>query len=246
MSEIVLGIDIGGSGIKGAPVDVEAGKLVEKKFRIKTPSPSTPDAIADVGAQIRDHFKWDGPVGFTFPGVVRSGVVGMAANLDKSWVGADAQTIFSEALDCEVKVCNDADAAGIAEMRHGAGRNQKGVVIMITLGTGIGSALFTDGVLLPNAEFGHLIIDGVPAESVASSRALEEEELSWPVWGARVKRYLREMEDLFWPELIVVGGGVSKEWDHFSEFLDIRTPIVPANMKNKAGIVGAAINAASA
>lgn len=243
MSDLVLGIDIGGSGVKGAPVNIKTGQLVEKKFRIKTPSPSTPDAIAEVGVQIQDNFKWDGPVGFTFPGVVRSGVIGLAANLDESWVGADAQTIFSEALDCNVKVCNDADAAGIAEMRHGAGKGQDGVVIMITLGTGIGSALFTNGVLLPNAEFGHLVIDGVIAESVASSRAMETEELSWAEWGGRVKRYLREMEDLFWPELIIVGGGVSKEWDNYSEFLDIRTPVVPAKMKNKAGIIGAAINA---
>lgn len=244
MSDVVLGIDIGGSGMKGAPVNVVTGELQTKRFRIKTPQPGTPDAMAAVAVEIRNNFEWDGPVGFTFPGVVRSGVVGLAANLDKSWVDADAQAIFAEALDCEVAVCNDADAAGIAEMRHGAGKGQKGVVIMITLGTGIGSALFTDGVLLPNAEFGHLIIDGVAAESVASSRVLERDELSWKEWGGRVKRYLTEMENLFWPELIIVGGGVSKEWKHYSRYLDIRTPIVPAEMKNRAGIVGAAINAA--
>lgn len=245
MSDLVLGIDIGGSGMKGAPVNVKTGVLEEKKFRIKTPSPGTPDAMAEVAVQIRDNFKWDGPIGFTFPGVVRHGVIGLAANLDESWLGADAATIFAEALDCKVKVCNDADAAGIAEMRHGAGKGQGGVVIMITLGTGIGTALFTDGTLLPNTEFGHLIVDGAVAESFASSRVLERDELSYEEWGGRVKRYLREMEDLFWPELIIIGGGISKDWSKYSEYLDIRTPIVPAKMKNKAGIIGAAMNAAA-
>lgn len=241
MSDLVLGVDIGGSGMKAAPVDVTTGEMQTKRFRIKTPKPATPKAMVSVAIELQENFKWDGPVGFTFPGVVRSNVIETAANLDPSWVGVDAGELFGEALNCEVRVCNDADAAGLAEVRHGAGRGQDGVVIMVTLGTGIGSALFTDGKLLPNSEFGHLIIDGVAAELRASSRVLEEDELSWDEWGGRVRRYLTEMENLFWPNLIIVGGGVSKEWKHYGHLLDIRTPVVPAKLKNKAGIVGAAL-----
>lgn len=243
MGELVLGIDIGGSGMKGAPVDIVSGELEAKRFRIKTPQESTPEALAHVAVRIKDHFDWTGPVGFTFPGVVRSGVIGTAANLDPSWVGTDAVAVFSKALGCEVKVCNDADAAGVAEMGHGAGKGQTGVAIMITLGTGIGSALFTDGKLVPNTEFGHLIIDGVEAESRAASRILEEDELSWEEWGGRVGRFLQEMENLFWPELIIVGGGVSKDWSKFGHYVDLRTKVVPAKMRNRAGIIGAAIGA---
>lgn len=241
MSDLVLGIDIGGSGMKGAPVDVKSGEMESKRFRIKTPQPATPDAMLDVAVELQKKFDWKGPVGFAFPGVVRSNVIETAANLDPSWVGVDAGKLFGKALDCEVSVCNDADAAGLAEVHHGAGRGQKGVIIMVTLGTGIGSALFTDGKLLPNSEFGHLVIDGVPAESRASSRVREDDELSWQEWAGRVSRYLNEMEDLFWPNLIIVGGGVSKEWDDFGHLLDIRTPVVPAKLKNKAGIIGAAL-----
>lgn len=241
MSDLVLGIDIGGSGMKGAPVHVKKGQMETKRFRIKTPQPATPEAMVEVAEELQKNFNWKGPVGFTFPGVVRSNVIETAANLDPSWVGVDAGKLFGKALDCDVSVCNDADAAGLAEVRHGAGRGQDGVIIMVTLGTGIGSALFTNGKLLPNSEFGHLIIDGVAAETRASSRVLEDEELSWEEWGGRVRRFLSEMENLFWPNLIIVGGGVSKEWDHYGHLLDIRTPVVPAKLKNKAGIIGAAL-----
>jgi len=238
-----LGIDIGGSGIKGAPVDVEAGTLVDERLRVATPLPATPEAVAAAVGEIVEHFGWTGPIGATMPGVVKHGVLVTAANIDHSWKGTDAAALFGEATGQPVSVLNDADAAGIAEMRFGAGKDRSGVVIMITLGTGIGCAVFNDGVLLPNTELGHIEIDGHDAESRASGRVREDEDLSWEKWGARVDRYLGRLEDLLWPDLLIVGGGVSRKADKFFPYLSTRAELVPATLLNQAGIVGAALTA---
>jgi polyphosphate glucokinase len=231
----VLGIDIGGSGIKGAPVDIAEGKLVQERVRIATPQPAKPKPVAEVVRKIMDEFSWTGPVGVTFPGVVRDGVVLTAANVHHSWVGVDAADLFGGAT-----VLNDADAAGIAEMTFGEGRGRCGTVLVLTFGTGIGSALFTDGVLVPNTEFGHLELRGKDAEHRASDRAREENDLSWDRWAGRVEEYLKHMEMLLSPSLIVVGGGVSRKADKWLPHVRIDTPIVPAALQNEAGIVGAA------
>jgi len=241
-----LGIDIGGSGIKGAPVAVSTGELTAERHRIETPQPSTPDAVADVVARLVDHFGWEGPIGATFPAVVRNGVVLTAANVDKSWIGTDAAKLFGARTGRDVVVMNDADLAGVAEMRFGAGKGVKGEVVMITLGTGIGSALFYEGVLVPNTELGHLELDAQDAEALASGRAREEDDLSWKAWAKRVSAYLHSLEDLLWPDLFIIGGGVSKRAEKFVPHLDIRTPVVPAALLNNAGIVGAALMAAAA
>ncbi|MGW4792495.1 polyphosphate--glucose phosphotransferase [Nonomuraea sp. NPDC004297] len=235
----VLGIDIGGSGIKGAPVDTKAGELVEDRLRIPTPEPSSPPAVAKVVKSIRAHFGWTGPVGVTFPGVVVDGVVRTAANVDPSWVGVDAARLFGEAT-----VLNDADAAGLAEMSFGCGRGHEGTVLVLTFGTGIGSALFVDGVLVPNTELGHLELHGKDAEHRASARVREDHEMSWDKWGERVEEYLKHVEMLFSPALIVIGGGVSKKADKFLPHVHIDTPVVPAALLNQAGIIGAAQAAA--
>jgi polyphosphate glucokinase len=236
----VLGIDIGGSGIKGALVDVDTGELVGERHRIATPDPSTPDAVASVVVEIVRHFDYDGPIGCTFPAVVQHGVTHTAANVDASWIGAPAADVLSAATGMDVTLLNDADAAGIAEMAFGAGRGKRGTVFMLTFGTGIGSALFVDGVLVPNTELGHIELDGREAEPWASNRARKEEELSWKKWGKRVKRYLQYLEMLFSPDLFILGGGVSKKIHKFGKYLEITTPVVPAALRNEAGIVGAA------
>ncbi|MGP3929757.1 polyphosphate--glucose phosphotransferase [Nonomuraea sp. KM88] len=236
----VLGIDIGGSGIKGAPVDTKAGKLTEERLRIPTPQPSKPDEVAEAVASIIKHFGWSGPVGITFPGVVVDGVVLTAANVDPSWEGVDAAALFGGAT-----VLNDADAAGMAEMTFGKGKGQRGTVLVLTFGTGIGSALFTDGRLVRNTEFGHLRLRGKDAEHRASARVREERDLSWKAWAGRVEEYLRHVEMLFTPSLIVIGGGVSKKADKFLPHIHLDTPVVPAALRNEAGIVGAARAAAS-
>jgi len=241
-----LGIDIGGSGIKGAPVAVSTGELTAERHRIETPQPSTPDAVADVVARLVDHFGWEGPIGATFPAVVRNGVVLTAANVDKSWIGTDAAKLFGARTGRDVVVMNDADLAGVAEMRFGAGKGVKGEVVMITLCTGIGSALFYEGVLVPNTELGHLELDAQDAEALASGLAREEDDLSWKAWAKRVSAYLHSLEDLLWPDLFIIGGGVSKRAEKFVPHLDIRTPVVPAALLNNAGIVGAALMAAAA
>jgi polyphosphate glucokinase len=242
----VLGIDIGGSGIKGAPVDVVNGELVAERHRIKTPNPSTPDAVAAVVAEVAAHFDWRGPIGVTFPAIVRHGIVYTAANVDKGWIGTDADTLFEKATGCPVHVLNDADAAGMAEMEFGAGRGRKGVVIMLTFGTGIGSAIFVEGHLLPNTEFGHLPIRGKDAEHRAAARIRDEEKLSWKDWAARVNEFLQAMEFFFSPDLFIIGGGVSKKFDKFAKYLDVRAEIVPAQLRNEAGIIGAAVAAKDA
>lgn len=238
----ILGIDIGGTGIKGAPVNTETGELLGERFRIPTPQPALPNPVADVVGQIAAHFNYQGPTGITFPGIIKKGVVFSAANVDASWMHTDAAGLFSAHVGGEVSVVNDADAAGIAEMRFGAGRDRNGIVILLTLGTGIGSAIFLDGKLLPNSEFGHLKIRGKDAEKRASERVREEKNLSWKDWSVRFNEYLTELEHLFSPDLFIIGGGASKKADKFLPHLTSKTEvmIVPAQMQNNAGIIGAA------
>ncbi|OMI39920.1 polyphosphate--glucose phosphotransferase [Streptomyces sparsogenes] len=246
--ERILGVDIGGSGIKGAPVDLARGDLAEERFKVLTPQPSTPDAVADRVREVVDAFGWSGrPVGVTFPGVVTDGTTRTAANVDKGWIDVDAAALLGERLGSPVTVVNDADAAGIAEMTFGAGRGRRGTVILLTFGTGIGSAVFTAGRLVPNTEFGHLELHGHEAEKRASSKAKEDHDLSWQTWAHRVQKYLAHLEMLFSPELFVIGGGVSRKAAKFLPLIEgIRAEVVPARLQNNAGIVGAAMAARSA
>lgn len=242
----ILGIDIGGSGIKGALVNVDTGQLATERFRVPTPDPSVPEAVGDVVAAIAQHFDWDGPIGCTFPAIVKAGVTLSAANVDKSWIGYDAENLFQRKTGCPVLVLNDADAAGIAEMHRGAGRDVKGVVMMLTFGTGIGSALFLNGKLVPNTELGHLIMHrGKETEAFASDRVREAKELSWKKWTKRVNEVLAEFDALFSPDLYILGGGVSKNYAKFGEYLQAKTRIVPAQFLNESGIIGAAMAAQS-
>lgn len=236
-----FGIDIGGSGMKAAPVDTSSGELTAERYKILTPQPATPEAMAPVVAELVAHFDWTGPIGVTFPGVVRHGVIHSAANVDKSWLGVDADKLFTDAVGQDVHVVNDADAAGLAEVRFGAGRGVNGVVIVLTFGTGIGSGMFVDGVLVPNTELGHLEIDGHDAEDKAAASARDRENLSWKDWAKRVQRYLETVVMLFSPSLIVVGGGASRKADKWVPLLDVGCEIVPAALENEAGIVGAAL-----
>jgi polyphosphate glucokinase len=238
----VLGIDIGGTGIKAAPVDVGTGKLVTERIKLDTPHPSEPDAVAAVVSELVKRFEWTGPAGITFPGVVDDGVVRTAANVDKAWVDTDAQALFGNATGLRIAVVNDADAAGVAEMKFGAGVGQRGTVLMLTLGTGIGSALFIDGALVPNTEFGHIEIRGREAEKRASEAVREEREMSWGKWGGRVDEYLEHMEQLLSPKLIIIGGGVSRKSEKFLPRLTgLRATVLAATLHNDAGIVGAAM-----
>ena len=239
----VLGIDIGGSGVKGAPVDLTKGEFAQERFRIDTPQESTPDNVAEVVAQIVDHFSdtiGDGPVGITIPAPVRHGVVPMIANLHESWKGLAAEEFFTKKLGRPITLVNDADAAGVAEVQYGAAKGTEGVVILTTLGTGIGTAVINDGVLLPNTELGHIEVDGKDAETRAAHSVKERKDLSYKEWAERLQRYYETMEMLFWPDLFVVGGGVSKKSDKFLPLLELNTPIIPAKLLNSAGIVGAA------
>lgn len=239
-----FGIDIGGSGIKGAPVDLGAGDFADERFRIDTPQPATPDAVAEVVAELLGHFPDSrDTVGITVPAVVRRGVVSSAANIDKSWIGTDADAVFTEATGREVSVVNDADAAGLAEVAYGAARGERGLVVMVTLGTGIGTALVHHGVLVPNSELGHLELDGHDAETRAANSVRENEDLSWKHWAKRLTRYFGALEALLAPDLFVVGGGVSKKADRYLPLIDVDTRIVPAQLQNRAGIVGAALYA---
>jgi polyphosphate glucokinase len=238
----VLGIDIGGTGMKAAPVDVSTGKLLSERLKLATPQPSEPAAVARVAGKLVKHFEWTGPVGVTFPGVVDRGVVRTAANVDKAWIGTDARELLRTQTGLSATVLNDADAAGLAEMKFGAGAAEQGTVLMLTFGTGIGSALFMDGVLVPNTEFGHIEIRGREAEKRASELIREEHDLSWGKWAGRVDEYLEHMEMLLWPRLIIIGGGVSRKSDKFLPLLTgLRARVVPAAMLNDAGIVGAAM-----
>jgi polyphosphate glucokinase len=227
---IGFGIDIGGSGVKGAPVDLRTGTFTAERMRIKTPQPSTPEAVAEVVKEILDHFSWDGPYGVTVPAVVQHGVARTAANIDKAWIDTDVDALFEKHTGRNSYVVNDADAAGLAEVRFGA-----------TLGTGIGSALVHEGVLIPNSELGHLEVDGHDAETRAASSVKENEGLSYKQWAHRLNKYYAALEAVLWPDLFVVGGGVSKDAAKFIPLLDIRSKIVPAMLMNNAGIVGAAV-----
>ena len=247
----LIGIDIGGTGIKGGIVDLKKGKLVGERFRVPTPQPATPVAVAEVVAQVVAELSArpeapapDSPVGVTFPGIIQHGVVHSAANVDKSWMETDIDGLLTARLGRPVEVINDADAAGLAEARYGAGEGVDGTVLVITLGTGIGSAFIFDGRLVPNAELGHLEIDGFDAESKASAVARERDGLSWEEYSVLLQRYFSHVEFLFSPELFIVGGGISKRADEYLPRLKLRTPIVPAELKNEAGIVGAALEIA--
>ena len=239
----ILGIDVGGSGIKGAPVDTETGQLLAERLRIKTPKGAEPEPMAETVKQIAGFFQWKGPIGIGFPAPIKSGVVMMAANISPKWVGLNADDLFTRITGSDCVMINDADAAGLAEMKFGAGQGQPGTVIMVTLGTGIGSAIFYRGVLLPNTEFGHAELNGMDAEHYSADSARQREDLSWKKYAKRLDLYFKMMEKLFWPDLFIVGGGISKESEKFLPLLTSTTPIVPAQLRNQAGIIGAALAA---
>ncbi|MEO7070859.1 MAG: polyphosphate--glucose phosphotransferase [Nostocoides sp.] len=240
---LALGIDVGGSGIKGAPVDLKKGEFAADRVRIDTPQPATPEAVCEVIGQIANHFhevKDDSPIGVTIPGVVTGGIVRSAANIDKAWIDCDVKALLEKELGHTVHVVNDADAAGVAELHYGAADNKDGLIILTTLGTGIGTALLFGGQLVPNSELGHLELDGHDAETLAAASVKDREGISYAEWATRLQRYYSQLEALLWPDLFVVGGGVSKDADQFLPLLRIRTPIVPARLRNRAGIIGAA------
>lgn len=235
------GIDIGGSGIKAAIVDLTTGQFTSERVRLATPTPSTPEAVAAVVADVIPQLPWNGPVGCTFPAVVTAGVARTAANVDASWIGTNIEQVLGGVLGVAVTALNDADAAGVAEANFGAGRDQTGLVVVITLGTGIGTALLYNGQLVPNAELGHLEVGGVDAETVASAGARERAGLGWKPWAAHLQAYLKALEDYLWPDLLIIGGGASRKAAKFLPELDLRTPVVPAVLRNQAGIVGSAM-----
>jgi polyphosphate glucokinase len=239
----ILGIDVGGSGIKGAPVDIDTGGLLAERQRVPTPQPSTPAAVAEVIAGMVTGFGWTGRIGVTYPGVVKAGVTLTAANVDPGWIGTDADDLLTRATGCPVTVLNDADAAGLAEVRYGAGRGHPGVVIVITLGTGIGSALFFDGRLLPNTELGHLELRGKDAELRAAARVRDEKKLSWAAYASRLQEYLDMLDKLLWPDLVILGGGISAKAERWLPLLRCRPELRAAALANQAGIVGAALAA---
>jgi polyphosphate glucokinase len=242
----VLGIDIGGSGVKGAIVDTDLGKLVSERHRIPTPHPAKPEPVARTVLKMVNHFKWQGIVGCGFPAVIQHGVARTASNIDKSWIDTNVTEMFSKTTKCKTYVLNDADAAGIAEMKCGAGKNKPGVVIMLTVGTGIGSGLFLDGRLFPNTEFGQFLLEGDVAEKYAADSVRKDLDLSWKKWGKRLNKYLNHLEMLLWPDLIILGGGVSKKFEKYTQYLELQAEIQPAQLKNEAGIIGAAIAASEA
>ncbi|WP_059020356.1 polyphosphate--glucose phosphotransferase [Mycobacterium sp. M26] len=240
-----FGVDVGGSGVKGGIVDLDTGQLIGERFKLLTPQPSTPEAVAKTVAEVVRHFEWTGPLGVTYPGVVVNGVVQTAANVDKGWIGTNASEIIGAALDGQqVTVLNDADAAGLAEERYGAGRAESGVVVLLTFGTGIGSAVIHKGVLLPNTEFGHLEVGGKEAEHRAASSVKERKDWSYARWSEEVTKVLVAIENLIWPDLFIAGGGISRKADKWIPLLKNRTPVVAAELLNEAGIVGAAMAAA--
>jgi len=237
----VLGIDVGGSGIKGAPVDLETGQLLAERVRIKTPKKAEPEPVAEVVAKITKSFEWKGPIGIGFPAPIKAGEVLMAANISDKWVGINADELLSKATGCDCTMINDADAAGLAEMKFGAGKEHKGTVVLLTLGTGIGTAFFHRGCLLPNTEFGHLDINGKDAEHRASDAVRQRENMSWKKYAKRLNRFMAEIEKLFWPDLFIIGGGISKKSENYIPLLKLKAPVVPAQFLNEAGIVGAAL-----
>lgn len=237
----VLGIDIGGSGIKGAPVDIETGALLAERIKLDTPQPATPEAVGQVVRELVTQFSWKGPIGCTFPAIVHHGITLSAANVDKSWIGAPAQQILADAVGQPLLLLNDADAAGLAEVTFGAAKGVTGTVIVLTLGTGIGSALIVDGRLVPNTEFGHLQFKGGVAEKYCSAKIKDEMGLKWKEYSLRLNEYLNHVELLFSPDLIIIGGGISRKHEKFLPELKLRSPVLPAALRNDAGIVGAAL-----
>ncbi len=241
----ILGIDVGASGIKGALVDLHKGKLHGERFRVPTPQPSTPDAMAAAFAEMVDFFNYKGTVGVGFPSIVKNGVALSAANIDQAWIGTNIEKVFSEATGCKVFATNDADAAGVAEMRHGIGKHEEGLVLLITIGTGLGTALFYNGVLVPNTELGHLLWkNNKPVEQYCSSGARERLKISRKEWADRFNEYLLHLERLFSPDLFILGGGESKFYEQYKTQLQTKARVVPAKLLNNAGIIGAAAYAA--
>lgn len=242
-NKYVLGIDVGGSGIKGAPVDIKKGKLLSERLRIETPQPATPKAVAKTFAELVKMHDWKGPIGCGFPAIVRHGVAHSAANIDKKWIGTDVEKLFSKVSGCPVKVMNDADAAGLAAVRYGAGKKMQGTVLMLTIGTGIGSALFIDGKLVPNTEFGHLFFKGMIAEHYAANSVRKSLELSWEEWGKRFNEYLLHIDRILSPDLVILSGGASKRFGEYQHVITSEAKIIPSAMLNNAGTVGAAVYA---
>jgi len=245
MENHVLGIDIGGSGMKGAIVDLDKGEMITERFRIETPQPATPKKMTKTFKAIVEEFEWTGPIGCGFPSIVKNGYALSAANIDKSWIDVQIEDLFQKASNCDVFVSNDADCAGLAEAHFGAGKGKEGLVILLTIGTGIGSAFVLDGELVPNTELGHIHLKGQDkiAEKYAANSIRKKEDLSWKEWGKRFDKYLEHVNFLFSPDLFILGGGASKHFDNFSKHFSIDTPVVPANLLNKAGIIGAALHA---
>ena len=238
----ILGIDIGGTGIKVGIVDTVTGEVVGEKVRIETPRPATPLAISKALKSLIKQYKWSGPIGIGFPSAIQSGIVRTASNIDKSFIGLPIIDYFSDQIGCPVYVANDADVAGLAEMRFGAGKDHRGVVLIITIGTGLGTALFSNGNLLPNSELGHILMEnGMEAERYASEAVRIVKKLKWKDWGERFNRYLVIMEGLVWPDLIILGGGASRKLEKFHPMITTKSPVVAANFLNQAGIVGAAL-----
>ncbi|MCK6601761.1 MAG: ROK family protein [Bacteroidetes bacterium] len=240
----ILGVDVGGSGIKGALVNTETGSLITDRHRIPTPDPSTPHAVADAIHQLAKSFDYKGPIGVGFPSVIHNGIAKTASNIHKSWISTNARELFSLTTGCEVTVLNDADAAGLAEMTFGTGKDHRGTVLLVTIGTGIGTVLFVNGTMVPNLEMGHIFLhNGYFGEKYASDAVRKAKDLSWSAWAKRMNVYLKTMEDLTWPDLIIIGGGVSKKQEKFFPQLKLRTPFVAAHFRNEAGIIGAALAA---
>ena len=239
----ILGIDIGGSGIKGAPVDCNTGELLQERHRLPTPLPATPEAVANTVKKLVKHFKWQDKIGCGFPAVVQNQIVRTAANIDQTWIGVNASALFEEKSKCSTVVTNDADAAGLAEVRFGAGKDTKGVVLVVTVGTGIGSALFINGNLVPNTEFGHLLFKNTIAEKWTSDAVRKKEDLSWKQWAKRFNEYLQHIERLTWPDKIIIGGGVSKKSQKYISEIKVQAEVVEAKLLNNAGIIGAALSA---
>jgi polyphosphate glucokinase len=239
----ILGIDIGGTGIKGAPVETKTGALLGERFRLLTPEGAKPAPMAQVVKNVAEHFDWHSYIGCGFPAVIRDGVAETAANVSSKWIGTNAAQLFADATHCQVHVINDADAAGLAEMTFGVGKGVQGVVLMVTIGTGLGSALFVDGKLVPNTELGHIEVECVDAETIASDEVRKQQDLSWKKWAKRFDKYLTTIEKLFSPDLIILGGGAVKNQDQFMQHLSVHTKIIIAEFGNEAGIVGAALAA---
>ncbi|MFK7969790.1 MAG: polyphosphate--glucose phosphotransferase [Bacteroidia bacterium] len=242
---VILGIDIGGTGMKGAPVNVHTGELLTERFRIPTPQPANPESMTATLKDIVDHFEWKGPIGCGFPAAVQLGVVRTASNIDKSWIGVQVEALFSKKTNLPVSVVNDADAAGLASARFGAGKDIPGVMVFVTVGTGIGTALFIDGKLVPNTELGHVYLKGHThvAEKYCANSIRKNEELSWEIWGNRLNEYLNQLHGWFYPNKIILGGGQSKKWENYEQWIDVPCETVPATLLNHAGIIGAAMAA---